>query len=156
MSQKIMKNCKVSFISISNVIFFCLFWSNWIRSEWVCSELQDATLVVTYLTMVVVVSKICQIMWPVINSSALIGGKYIFFFSKKNPLHDLLSSLNVLISTNESNQSITGHMIYKLTWLIIKSYRRQPPRPPIFPVEKRHEVVSSNDLMFKDVFYFSG
>jgi hypothetical protein len=50
MSQKIMKDCKVSFIHISNVIFFCLFWSNWIRSEWVCTELQHATLLVTDLT----------------------------------------------------------------------------------------------------------
>ena len=40
-------------------------------------------------------------MWPVINSSALIGGKLI---CKKNPLQDLLSSLNAVISTNESTQ----------------------------------------------------
>ena len=33
-------------------------------------------------------------------------------FSKKNPLQDLLSSLNAVISTNESNRSITGHVIY--------------------------------------------
>ena len=32
------------------------------------------------------------------NSSALIGGKFI---CKKNPLQDLLSCLNVVISTNE-------------------------------------------------------
>ena len=50
-------------------------------------------------------------MWPVINSSALIGGKFIF---SKNPLQDLLSSLNVVISTNESTQFITGHVIYNL------------------------------------------
>ena len=35
------------------------------------------------------------------NSSALIGGKFIL---KKNPLQDLLSSLNAVISTNESTQ----------------------------------------------------
>ena len=35
-------------------------------------------------------------MWPVINSSALIGGKFIL----KNPLQDLLSSVNAVISTN--------------------------------------------------------
>ena len=35
------------------------------------------------------------------NSSALIGGKFI---SKKNPLQDLLSSLNAVISFNESTQ----------------------------------------------------
>ena len=37
--------------------------------------------------------------------SALIGGKFIL---KKNPLQDLLSSLNAVIST----QIITGHVIY--------------------------------------------
>ena len=36
-------------------------------------------------------------------SSALIGGKFIF----KNPLHDLLSSLNFVISTNQTAQFIT-------------------------------------------------
>ena len=43
------------------------------------------------------------------NSSALIGGK---FNLDKNPLQDLLSSLNSVISTNESTQFITGHMVY--------------------------------------------
>ena len=33
-------------------------------------------------------------------------------FSQKNPLQDLLSSLNAVISTNESAQFITGHVIY--------------------------------------------
>ena len=33
-------------------------------------------------------------------------------FSKKNPLHDLLSSLNAVISTNESTRIMTGHVIY--------------------------------------------
>jgi hypothetical protein len=33
-------------------------------------------------------------------------------FLQKNPLQDLLSSLNAVISTNESTQFITGHMIY--------------------------------------------
>ena len=37
------------------------------------------------------------------NSSALIGGIFI----KKNPLQDLLSSKNALISTNESTRFIT-------------------------------------------------
>ena len=39
-------------------------------------------------------------MWPVINSSALIGGKFIL----KKILYKqaLLSSLNAVISTNES------------------------------------------------------
>ena len=43
------------------------------------------------------------------NSSALIGRKLI----KKNPLQDFLSSLNAVISTNESTEFITGHVIYK-------------------------------------------
>ena len=30
----------------------------------------------------------------------------------KNPLQDLLSSLNAVISTNESTRIITGHVIY--------------------------------------------
>ena len=38
------------------------------------------------------------------NSSALIGGKFI--------LKKLLSSLNAVISTNESTRFITGHVIY--------------------------------------------
>ena len=35
-------------------------------------------------------------------------------FFQKNPLQDLLSSLNAVISTNESTQFITGHMVYNL------------------------------------------
>ena len=31
---------------------------------------------------------------------------------KKNPLQDLLSSLNAVISTNEGTEFITGHVIY--------------------------------------------
>ena len=34
----------------------------------------------------------------------------------KNPLQDLLSSLNAVISTNESTQFITGHVIYNLAY----------------------------------------
>ena len=49
-------------------------------------------------------------MWPVINWSALICGKFIF---KKNILKTLLSSLDALISTNSMKgiEVITGHMI---------------------------------------------
>ena len=36
--------------------------------------------------------------------------KNLFF--KKNPLQDLLFSLNAVISTNESNEFITGHLTY--------------------------------------------
>ena len=32
--------------------------------------------------------------------------------SKRNPLQDLFTSLNTVISTNESTQIITGHVIY--------------------------------------------
>ena len=48
-------------------------------------------------------------MRPVINSSALNGGKFI---SKKNPLQDLLSSVNAVMSTNRWIESLTGHMTY--------------------------------------------
>ena len=33
---------------------------------------------------------------------------------KENPLQDLLSSLNAVISTNESTEFITGHVITQL------------------------------------------
>ena len=52
-------------------------------------------------------------MWSLINSSALIGGKFI---GKKNPLQDLLSSLNAVILTNERNWILTGHVIFKLRY----------------------------------------
>ena len=35
-------------------------------------------------------------------------------FVKKNPLQDLLSSLNAVISTNERNWILTGYVIFKL------------------------------------------
>ena len=35
---------------------------------------------------------------------------------KKNPLQDLLFSLNAVISTNESTEFITGHVIYNLAY----------------------------------------
>jgi hypothetical protein len=34
----------------------------------------------------------------------------------KHPLQDLLSSLNAVISTNESNRILTGHLIYNLAY----------------------------------------
>ena len=37
-------------------------------------------------------------------------------YLKKNPLQDLLSSLNAVISTNESTEFVTGHVIYKLAY----------------------------------------
>ena len=36
--------------------------------------------------------------------------------NKKNPLQDFLSSLNAVISTNESTWIITGHVIYNPTY----------------------------------------
>ena len=35
---------------------------------------------------------------------------------KKNPLQDLLSSLNFVISTNERNGILTNHVIFKLRY----------------------------------------
>ena len=35
---------------------------------------------------------------------------------KKNPLQDFLSILNAVISTNESTEFITGHVIYNLAY----------------------------------------
>ena len=37
-------------------------------------------------------------------------------FVKKNPLQDLLSSLNSVISTNERNGILTDHVIFKLLY----------------------------------------
>ena len=37
-------------------------------------------------------------------------------FKKKNPLHDLLSSPYVIISTNKSTYIITGHVIYNMAY----------------------------------------
>ena len=45
---------------------------------------------------------------------SLIGGKFIC--KKRNPLQDLLSSRNAVISTNERNWILTGHVIFKLCY----------------------------------------
>ena len=37
-------------------------------------------------------------------------------FVKKNPLQDLLSSLNAVVSTNERHWIITGHVTFKLPY----------------------------------------
>ena len=37
-------------------------------------------------------------------------------FAKKNPLKDLLSVLNFVISTNERNEMLTDHVIFKLRY----------------------------------------
>ena len=36
--------------------------------------------------------------------------------SKKNPLQDLLSSVNAVVSTNERIELTTGHMTYNLDY----------------------------------------
>ena len=41
-------------------------------------------------------------------------------FVKKDPLQDLLSSLNAVISTNESTEIITGHVIYNPAYTSFK------------------------------------
>ena len=38
------------------------------------------------------------------------------FICKKNPLQDLLSSLNYVISTNERNRILTDHVIFELRY----------------------------------------
>ena len=37
-------------------------------------------------------------------------------YLKRNPLQDLLSSLNAVISTNESTRIVTGYVIYDLAY----------------------------------------
>ena len=37
-------------------------------------------------------------------------------FLQKNPLQDFLSSLNAVISTNESTEFITGYVIYNAAY----------------------------------------
>ena len=41
-------------------------------------------------------------------------------FLQKNPLQDFLSSLNAVISTNESTEFITGHVIYKQSYTYLQ------------------------------------
>ena len=53
-------------------------------------------------------------MWSVKNITALIGGKFIF---TKNPLQDLLSSVNAIISTNERVEFVTDHMTYNPAYI---------------------------------------
>ena len=55
-------------------------------------------------------------------------------FFQKNPLQDLLSSLNSLISTNDKNGILTDHVIFKLRYneiyqmkTTIHSFRRSRP-----------------------------
>ena len=48
------------------------------------------------------------------NSSALIGGKFIL---QNNPLQDLLSSVNAVISINGRIEFMIGHMTYNQAYL---------------------------------------
>ena len=50
-------------------------------------------------------------------------------FVKKNPLQDLLSSLNAVISTNDRHWIITGHVIFKLCYNQSTNWK-----PPIFVI----------------------
>ena len=50
-------------------------------------------------------------------------------FLKKNPLQDFLSSLNAVISTNESTEFITGRVIYNPAY----TYKFQQKKPPCTP-----------------------
>jgi hypothetical protein len=50
-------------------------------------------------------------------------------FKKKYPLQDLLSSLNAVISTNESTEFITGHVIYNPAYTYLQI---SPPTAVIF------------------------
>ena len=50
-----------------------------------------------------------------------------------NVLHDLLSSLNAVISTNESTQFITGHVTYKLAYTYKFRLKTTQTPAPIFP-----------------------
>ena len=52
-------------------------------------------------------------------------------FVKKNPLQDLLSSLNAVISTNERTEFITGHVIFKLRYNQI--YQLKTTLGPLYP-----------------------
>ena len=47
-------------------------------------------------------------MWPVVKSSAFIGGKIVL----KNPVQDVLFSVDAVILTNERIEFIPGHMAY--------------------------------------------
>ena len=60
---------------------------------------------------------------------------------KKNPLQDLLSSLNAVISTNESTQIITGHVIYNPAYTY--KFQLKTTEDTLLPMlpEKLHRTV---------------
>ena len=74
---------------------------------------------------------------------------------KKNPLQDLLSSLNAAISTNESTRIITGHVIYNPAY----TYKFQLKTTHVFDRSKlksflelwKNIVPRSEVILFKKV-----
>jgi hypothetical protein len=56
-------------------------------------------------------------------------------FKKKQYLQDLLSSLNGVISTNESTQIITGHVIYNMAY----TYKFQL-KTSLYPSKSGHNI----------------
>ena len=59
-------------------------------------------------------------------SISLVGQKSLVCYLKKNPLQDLLSSLNAMISTNKRTWIITGHVIYNLAYVLTNSNWKPP------------------------------
>ena len=59
----------------------------------------------------------------------------------KNPLQDLLSSLNAVISTNENTQIITGHVIYNPAYTY--KFQLKTTEETLLPMlpEKLHRTV---------------
>ena len=62
-------------------------------------------------------------------------------FLEKNPLQDLLSSLNAVISTDESTQIITGHVIYNPAYTY--KFQLKTTKETLLPMlpEKLHRTV---------------
>ena len=54
----------------------------------------------------------------------------------KNPLQDFLSSLNAVISTNESTRIITGHVIYNLAY----TYKFQLKTTKVSNVKRKRTI----------------
>ena len=66
-------------------------------------------------------------------------------FSEKNTLQDLLSSLNAVISTNESTQIITGHVIYNLAfkvWTFWEGHKNWKNLPLRIDASEQRQILS--------------
>ena len=72
-------------------------------------------------------------------------------FFQKDPLQDLLSSLNALMSTNESNQFITGHMVYNLVYTEILQTTTTLICSGIFFLKKRDMTVFQQNLAISTI-----